>query len=174
MAPAFTATDTNGKSHSLADFRGKHVVLEWHNHDCPYVKKHYREGHMQATQKWAAEKGVVWLLVVSSAEGKQGYVDAAAGNAMMKSGGYNAAAMLLDPSGTIGRAYGARTTPHMFLISPEGKVLYNGAIDDNSSGNTAAIAGSRNHIREAVSEALAGKPVSVPSSQPYGCSVKYN
>lgn len=169
-APAFTLTDSNGKQHSLASFKGKHVVLEWTNHQCPIVVRHYRNGHMQATQKWAVEKGVVWLAIVSSAEGKQGYVTANQANEVLKSKGFNATAMLLDPTGSVGRAYGARTTPHMFVISPNGTLLYNGAIDDNTSNDPGA---SRNYVRAAISESLSGKPVSVALSQPYGCSVKY-
>lgn len=169
-APAFTLSDSNFKSHSLSDYKGKYVVLEWTNHQCPIVVRHYRNGHMQDSQKWAAEKGVVWFAIVSSAEGKQGYVNEGEAHGVLKSRNMKIHAMLLDPSGTVGRAYGARTTPHMFLISPEGKILYNGAIDDNSSNDPGA---SHNYVRAAIEESLAGKPVSVPTSQPYGCSVKY-
>lgn len=169
-APAFTLADSNGKKHSLASFAGKYVVLEWTNHQCPVVVRHYKDGHMQATQKWASEKGVVWLAVVSSAPGKQGHVTGAQANDVMKAKGHNCAAMLLDPTGEVGKAYGARTTPHMFVISPNGTLLYNGAIDDQSSNDPGA---SRNYVKAALSEAMAGKAVSVPTSQPYGCSVKY-
>lgn len=172
-APAWTLTDTNGKSHSLADFRGKHVVLEWTNHDCPFVVRHYQDGHMQGLQKWATEKGVVWLSIISSAPGQQGHVTAEQGNAIMKEKGFGATAKLLDPAGTVGRAYGARTTPHLFVIDPQGKLIYMGGIDDKRSTNPADNRTARNHVRAALEEALAGKPVSVPTSQPYGCSVKY-
>ncbi|MCU0315984.1 MAG: thioredoxin family protein [Fimbriimonadaceae bacterium] len=173
VAPAFTLPDSNGKSHNLKDFSGKYVVLEWTNHQCPFVVKHYKNGDMQATQKWAADKGVVWLTILSSAPGKQGFLDAAGVNSLRKEQGFQSAATLLDPQGTVGRAYAARTTPHMFVIDPKGTVIYMGAIDSNSSANPADIKGARNHVRAALEEAMAGKAVSIPSSQPYGCSVKY-
>lgn len=172
-APAFTLADTNGKSHSLSDFKGKFVVLEWTNHQCPFVVKHYKNGDMQRTQAWAKEKGVVWLSIVSSAPGKQGHVTAEQGNGLMKEKGFHSAAMLLDPSGTVGKAYGARTTPHMFVICPKGMIRYMGAIDDNRSSNPDDVKGARNHVRAALEELMAGKEVSVPATQPYGCSVKY-
>lgn len=172
-APAFTLPDTQGKNHRLADFRGKYVVLEWTNADCPFVKKHYVNGDMQKTQAWAKDKGVVWLTVLSSAPGQQGHLEAAAANDLMKKHGFKAAAKLLDPAGTVGKSFGARTTPHMFVINPEGKIIYMGAIDDKRSTDPADIAGARNHVRAALEEAMAGKAVSVPSTQPYGCSVKY-
>jgi hypothetical protein len=123
-APSWTLTDTKGKTHRLEDFRGKYVVMEWTNHQCPVVVRHYRDGDMQATQKWATEKGVVWVNIVSSAAGKQGHIDADQGNQIMKSQGWGATALLLDPNGEVGRRYGARTTPHMFVVNPEGKVIY--------------------------------------------------
>lgn len=172
-APAFTLPDTKGKSHNLNDFRGKFVVLEWFNDGCPFVKKHYVNGDMQATQKWAKEKGVVWLKIVSSAPGQQGHVDAEGGNKLIAEWKINSTAMLLDPEGTVGRKFGARTTPHMFVIDPQGTVIYNGAIDSNRSANPADVPGATNFVRQALTEALAGKPVSTPSTQPYGCSVKY-
>lgn len=172
-APNFTLPDTNGKSHSLSDFRGKWVVLEWTNHQCPFVVKHYKNGDMQNTQKWAKEKGVVWLSVLSSAPGKQGHLDAAQSNELMKANGWHATAKLLDPTGVAGRAFQARTTPHMFVIDPKGNVVYMGAIDDNRSANPADVAGARNHVKAALEEGMAGKAISVPVTQPYGCSVKY-
>ncbi len=172
-APGFTLTDSMGKAHNLSDFKGKYVVLEWTNHQCPFVVKHYKNGDMQATQKWAKDKGIVWLSIVSSAEGKQGYVTAEMANEIRKNGGHHSAATLLDKDGAVGKLYAARTTPHMFVINPEQTVIYMGAIDDKSTPDTEDIAGARNHVKEALNEAMNGKPVSVASTQPYGCSVKY-
>jgi peroxiredoxin len=172
-APAWTLSDSKGQEHSLADFKGKFVVMEWSNHECPFVVKHYRTGNMQKLQGWATEKGVVWLTVVSSAPGKQGYVDGPGANALMADKGHKSTAMLLDPTGTTGKAYGAKTTPHMFVIDREGKLIYMGGIDDKRTPDPADVPGARNHVRAALEEALAGKPVSVPTSPPYGCSVKY-
>lgn len=173
-APEWTLTDTNGKSHSLSDFRGKYVVLEWTNHQCPVVVRHYRAGNMQATQKWAKEKGVVWLSIVSSKPGSQGYVEPAQANEVIKEKGHVIAGKLLDPSGTVGRKYGAKTTPHMYVIDPKGTLIYNGAIDDKPSARTPEeMKAARNHVVMALTESMDGKPVSVPASQPYGCSVKY-
>lgn len=172
-APDFTLPGTDGKQYRLSDYKGKFVVLEWSNHQCPFVVKHYASGNMQKLQEWAKEKGVVWFTIVSSAPGKEGYVDAAKGEAVRKENGHKSVATLLDPDGKVGRAYGARTTPHMFVISPDQKIIYMGAIDDKPSANQADIPGARNHVRAALEEALAGKAVSVASTQPYGCSVKY-
>lgn len=170
-APAFTLSSTAGKSYSLSDFKGKYVVLEWSNHDCPYVVRHYATGNMQATQKWAREKGAVWMTIVSSAPGKQGHVTAEQGEALIQKKGHQIDAMLLDPTGDVGRAYFAKTTPHMFVISPDQKVIYAGAIDDRPSGGDDGAV--RNHVKEALTEAMAGLPVSLGTSRPYGCSVKY-
>jgi hypothetical protein len=172
-APAFTAVDTNGNTHSLAEHRGRFVVLEWVNHGCPWVRKWYGEGHMQALQRQFAGMDVVWYSIVSSAPGKQGHETAARHNAMAASFGAAPAAILVDEPGIIGRAYDARTTPHMYVIDPEGTLIYMGAIDDNKSTRSAAIAGARNHVVEALREAMAGQPVTVKSSQPYGCAVRY-
>jgi peroxiredoxin len=172
-APAFTASDSQGKPVSLAQFKGKYVVLEWHNHDCPYVKKHYGSGNLPKLQKGWTEKGVVWLAIISSAAGKQGHVDGATASAHMKQASAVPTATLLDPKGELGRLYGAKTTPHMFVISPQGTLLYAGAIDDKPTADPADIAGAKNYVAQALSEAMAGKPVSVPSTPPYGCSVKY-
>jgi len=172
-APAFTLTDTHGTSHSLSDFAGKVVVLEWINHDCPFVKKHYDKGHMQALQKEATDKGVVWLSICSSAPGKQGHQSAKDHNKLAKDKGVNATAILIDEDGTVGKAYKAETTPHMYVIDAEGKLVYQGAIDDKRSANTADIATSKNYVREALAAVWEGKPVAEPKTKAYGCSVKY-
>jgi peroxiredoxin len=172
-APSWTLLDSKGLEHSLAGFKGKFVVMEWTNHECPYVVKHYSTGNMQALQTWATGQGVVWLSVVSSAPGKQGHVDGPRAEAVMADKGHKCTAMLLDPTGETGRAYGAKTTPHMFVIDPEGRIIYMGGIDDRPTPDPADVPGARNHVRAALEEALAGRPVSVPKSQPYGCSVKY-
>ena len=172
-APAFTATDSNGKTVKLADYKGKVVVLEWHNNGCPYVQKHYNGGNMQKLQKEWTAKGVVWLTVISSAAGKQGYVTAPEANAYAKDKGATPTAILLDPSGEVGHAYDAKTSPHMFIVDPNGVLIYNGAIDDKPTADLADLAGAKNYVSQALGEALAGKPVSEPTTRPYGCSVKY-
>jgi peroxiredoxin len=172
-APAFTLTDSNGKSHSLASFQGKTVVLEWWNHECPFVAKHYGSGNMQKLQKEWTGKGVVWLTVNSSAPGKQGHVDAAKANALMKEKGGASTAVLLDHDGKVGKAYGAKTTPHMFVIDAKGKLVYAGGIDDKPSTDQADVATAKNHVSAALAEVLAGKPVTTATSAPYGCGVKY-
>ena len=172
-APAFTLTDTKGKQHKLADFKGKHVVLEWVNFGCPFVKKHYESGNMQATQKKAVEKGVVWLSVCSSADGKQGHMDAADWNEEIVDRKLSSTAVLLDESGAVGKTYGAKTTPHMYIVNPDGVLVYKGAIDDKPSTNKDDIPGAKNYVLAALDESMAGKPVSLASTTPYGCSVKY-
>lgn len=172
-APAFTLTDSNGNEHKLSDFQGEWVVLEWLNYGCPFVKKHYGSGNMQRLQTEYGEMGVKWLSVVSSAPGNQGYYEPDEMNAMNAEQGNNAAAVLLDPEGTVGRAYGAKTTPQMYLINPEGILLYNGAIDDTPTSRLADIEGAHNYLVQAIQEAMASEPVSLPTTQPYGCSVKY-
>jgi peroxiredoxin len=172
-APAFTLTDTKGKQHKLADFKGKYVVLEWVNFGCPFVKKHYGSGNMQATQKKAVDKGVVWLSVCSSADGKQGHMEADEWNEQIAERKLASTAVLLDESGAVGKTYGAKTTPHMYIINPAGVLIYKGAIDDKPSTNQDDIPGARNHVLAALDESLAGKPVSMASTTPYGCSVKY-
>jgi peroxiredoxin len=172
-APVFTATDTNGKPESLADFKGKWVVLEWTNNECPFVGKHYGSGNMQKLQKAYTGKGVTWLSVISSGPGKEGYLDAARANALTKERGAAPSAVLLDPEGAVGRLYGAKTTPHMFVIDPQGKIVYEGAIDDRPSTDVADIAKAKNYVSAALDEAMAGKPVTTASSAPYGCAVKY-
>jgi peroxiredoxin len=172
-APSFTLTDTKGQTHSLADLKGKTVVLEWWNYECPFVGKHYGSGNMQKLQKEWTAKGVVWLTVSSSASGKQGYVDAAKANAWMKEKGAAQTAVLLDHDGKVGRAYGAKTTPHMFVIDPKGTVVYAGGIDDKPSTDQADVATAKNFVSAALVEVTAGKRVTMAISQPYGCSVKY-
>lgn len=172
-APAFTGTDSNGKAVSLADFKGKLVVLEWTNDGCPFVKKHYGSGNMQGLQKEAAAKGVVWLSVISSAPGKQGHADGARANELTKSRDAAPAHVLLDETGAVGRLYEAKTTPHLFLIGKDGTLLYAGGIDSVASADPADIAGATPYLRMAIDETLAGKPVSQPVTRPYGCSIKY-
>jgi peroxiredoxin len=172
-APAFTAVDSNGKSHNLKDFAGKTVVLEWTNHECPFVVKHYAPGNMQKTQRGAAAKGAVWLSVISSAPGKQGHVDGATANKLTTERKAAPAAVLLDPKGDVGRLYGAKTTPHIFVINAKGKLAYAGAIDNKADNDQASIPGATNYAMAAVDALAAGKPVAVASSTPYGCAVKY-
>jgi hypothetical protein len=172
-APDFTLVDSNGRSHSLTAYRGRLVVLEWVNFGCPFVLKHYSSGNMQRLQKAYSGKDVVWLSINSSAAGKQGHHTPAEINAALAEHGAAPTAYLIDSAGTVGRAYGARTTPHMFVVSPAGVVLYAGGIDDRPSTDVADIAGATNYVRAALDETLAGKPVSVADTKPYGCSVKY-
>jgi len=172
-APNFTATDSNGKTHSLAAYHGKFVVLEWHNQGCPYTQKHYNSGNMERLQKEWTQKGVVWLTVISSAPGTQGYVTADQENDYMRRMKAAPTAALLDPAGDLGHLYGAKTTPHMFIINPDGVLIYDGAIDDKPTSDAADIPTAHNYVSLALSEAMAGKPVSTPASRPYGCSVKY-
>lgn len=172
-APLFTGTDTTGAKISLADLRGKIVVLEWTNDGCPFVRKHYGSGNMQALQKEATSSGVVWLSIISSAPGKQGYAGAARADELTRSRGAHPSHVLLDPSGTIGRLYGAKTTPHMFIIDPEGRLVYMGGIDDIPSTRVEDIPRAHNYVRTALAELRAGKPISHPVTRPYGCSVKY-
>ena len=172
-APSFTLTDATGKSARLSDYKGKYVVLEWTNHDCPFVKKHYSSGNMQAQQNEWTGKGVVWLSEISSAAGKQGNVTAAQANALTKSRGAAPTAVLLDPSGTTGHAYGAKTTPHLYIVNPDGNLIYMGGIDSIPSTDTDDIAKATPYVKVALAEAMAGKPVSDASTRPYGCSIKY-
>ncbi len=172
-APAFTLTDSKGTSHNLSDFKGKTVVLEWTNAECPFVRKHYDSKNMQTLQEEATGQGVVWLVINSGAEGKQGHVTGAQAEEIITRDGFKSTAYLLDGDGTVGHAYGASTTPHMFVINGEGTLVYAGAIDDNKSADPATIAGAKNYVRAALADLAAGKPVETASSQPYGCSVKY-
>jgi hypothetical protein len=172
-APDFTATDTKGTKHTLAAYRGKIVVLEWTNHECPYTGKHYATGNMQALQADATAAGVIWLTVVSSRPGEQGYVEAAQADRLTESRKAHPTAVLLDPSGRLGHLYDARTTPHMFVIDAAGALVYIGAIDDRPTANPASVKGARNYVREALDAVAAGRPVAVAATRPYGCSVKY-
>ena len=172
-APSFTLTDTKGAAHALADFAGKPVVLEWTNPDCPFVKKHYGVKNMQALQAKYIAQGVVWLSVCSSASGKQGHYPADEWNRILAEQGSTATALLLDPDGQVGRAYGAKTTPHLFVVDAAGTLVYDGAIDDNPSTDSADIPGARAYVAEALDAVLAGAPVPVAQTKPYGCSVKY-
>lgn len=172
-APDFTLPDANGKQVRLSDFRGKTVVLEWHNPDCPFVKKHYNSANMQKTQEAAAKDDVVWLTINSSAPGKQGHMNGAKARETMSRNNANPTAYLLDPNGTVGRSYDAKTTPHMYIIDKDGTLVYAGGIDDKPTANPKDIDGARNHVLEALGEMKAGKPVSVATSRPYGCAVKY-
>ena len=172
-APDFAGTDSNGKAHKLSDYRGKVVVLEWHNQGCPYTKKHYETGNMQKLQKEWTAKGVVWLTIISSAPGEQGYVTAEQENEYLKKTNSTPTAALLDPTGAIGHLYGAKTTPHMYVISPKGRLVYEGAIDDKSTADAKDIAGATNWVQAALTEVAAGKQVATPVTRPYGCSVKY-
>ncbi|MBL8331787.1 MAG: thioredoxin family protein [Rubrivivax sp.] len=172
-APAFTATDVNGKAVSLSDFKGRHVVLEWVNPGCPYVQKHYGGGNMQATQKSAADQGVVWLTINTTARDHRDYKAPAEMAAWMKAQKAAATTTLMDESGQVGRAYGARTTPHMYIVNPAGTLVYAGAIDSKPTANPADIPGATNHVKAALAESLAGRAVSQASTRPYGCSVKY-
>jgi peroxiredoxin len=172
-APEFTATDTYGKPERLSDYKGKFVVLEWHNRECPYTKKQYNSGNMQALQKEWTGKGVVWFTVISSAPGQQGYVTAEEENAYVKQVKASPTAVLLDPTGQLGHLYSAKTTPHIFIINPQGILIYDGAIDDKPTTDLEDVARAKNYVSAALEEAMAGKEVAVATSRPYGCSVKY-
>ncbi len=163
-APAFAGTDTSGKTHRLSDYKGKFVVLEWFNPECPAVRPHYANNAMQNLQRAYTGMGVIWLTIDSSAPGKQGHLTPDQGKAVLKERNAAPTALILDSDGKIGRTFGAKTTPHMFVIDPGGKLIYAGAIDDRNG---------KNFVQAALDEALAGKPVSVPATQSYGCSVKY-
>ena len=172
-APDFTGTDVDGKTVKLSEFKGKNVVLEWFNPGCPYVVKHYDAGNMQAVQKAAVEKGAVWLSINSSAEGMEGNQTPADGKAYIAEKKSAQTSLILDPTGEIGRLYGAKTTPHMFVIDKDGKIAYAGAIDDKPSANPETVSGAKNYVLAALDELLAGKPVTESTTRPYGCSVKY-
>jgi peroxiredoxin len=172
-APAISSSDTRGHTVKLEDYAGKVVVLEWTNPGCPFVKKHYGSGNMQEVQKKYTGQGVIWLTICSSAPGKQGHHSAEEWNERIAKEGIACTALLLDPEGAIGRAYGAVTTPHLFVIGKDGRVAYAGAIDDKPTTDAGDIPGSRNYVAAAMDEVLAGKPVTDPLTKPYGCSVKY-
>ena len=172
-APEFTATDSKGHPLTLSEYRGKTVVLEWTNADCPYTRKHYTSGNMQSIQALAQKNGVVWLTVISSAPGKQGYVNGPAADALTQSRGAVPTAVLLDPSGTVGRLYGAKTTPHMFVIDKNGALQYMGGIDSIATADVSDIARAEPYLKEAMLAVVQGKPVAHAVTRPYGCSVKY-
>jgi peroxiredoxin len=172
-APGFTINDTSGQPVSLADYRGKYVVLEWTNPECPFVQKHYDSKNMQGLQKEWSDKGVVWLAINSTNAKHAEFKTGAEMAGWMRAQGGAPKATLLDSSSATGRAYAARTTPQMVIVDPAGKVVYNGAIDDKRSANPADVKGAHNYVRAALGEALAGKPVTTASTSPYGCSVKY-
>ena len=172
-APDFSVSDSKGKTHSVSQYKGKYVVLEWFNPECPFVKKHYGSGNMQKLQEEFTGKGVVWLSVDSSAPGKEGNLTAEEAEKKIAEWKAHSTALLLDPDAKAARAYSAKNTPHMFVINPEGKIIYEGAIDSKASPNPADIPTSTNYVRVALDEALAGKTVSNPTTRPYGCSVKY-
>ena len=173
-APNFKLNDANGKVVSLSDFNGKTVVLEWNNPECPFVKKHYGSGNMQKTQAAAKAQGVVWLSINSGAPGKQGHMNASQAKATLAQQKAQPTAYLLDPKGVVGKGYEAKTTPHLYIVDPKGTLVYAGGIDDKPTPNPADIAGARNHVLAALGELKAGKAVSVSTSRPYGCSVKYS
>jgi peroxiredoxin len=172
-AKYFEAQGSDGKSYRLSDYAGKYVVLQWYNKDCPFVRKHYESGNMQSLQAKYTAKSVIWFEIISSAPGEQGYLTATQAEQNRASTGSKATATLLDPEGKIGRLYGAKTTPHMFIISPEGILIYQGAIDNRNSTDGEDIPGAKNYVAAALDEALTGKPITVSSTHPYGCSVKY-
>lgn len=172
-APPFEVKDARGQVQKLSDYQGKWLVLEWFNKDCPYVRKHYGSSNMQGLQQRYVTQGVAWLSVISSAPGKQGYVEPAEALDTVKTTKSAASQVLLDPSGTMGKAYGAKTTPHMFVIDPRGTVIYAGGIDDNDSANPAVIPTSKNYVSAALDAALAGQKVVTASARPYGCHVQY-
>ncbi len=172
-APNFRLNDADGRIVSLSDFRGKPVVLEWNNPGCPFVKKHYSSGNMQKTQAAARAAGVVWLSINSSAPGEQGHMNGAEAKAFVSGAKAQPTAYLLDPKGVVGRGYDAKTTPHMYIVDAKGTLVYAGGIDDKPTANPADVSGARNHVLAALTELKAGKAVSVASSRPYGCNVKY-
>lgn len=173
QAPAFTVTDSFGKVHNLNDYKGKTVVLEWTNHECPYVVKHYKSGNMQQQQKELTDDGVVWLSVISSAPGEQGYVSADKANALTQSREAYPTAVVLDPSGDLGHLYDAKTTPHMYIIDPEGQLVYNGGIDSIASSSRSDVPRATQYVLNAYSDMKKGKKIANPVTRPYGCSVKY-
>ena len=174
-APAgnFRLMSAAGKPVALSDFRGRMVVLEWNNPGCPFVQKHYGSGNMQRTQARARALGAIWLTVNSGAPGQQGYMDGAAANAFVAKEKAQPTAYLLDPSGKVGRGYAAKTTPHMYVIAPDGRLVYQGGIDDRPTADVADIKAARNHVIAALDEVKAGKPVTIAETRPYGCAVKY-
>lgn len=169
----FKLRDTAGNVVQLAQYKGKTVVIEWNNPGCPFVQKHYNSGNMQGTQAAAKAQGAVWLTINSGAPGKQGHMTGTQAAAFVKDQKAQPTQYLLDPQGVVGKAYGAKTTPQIFIVNPAGTIVYQGAIDDKPTAKTEDIAGARNHVKAALAEMKAGKPVSVAETKPYGCSVKY-
>src|SRR5207302_7209433 len=172
-APDFSLTDAKGGTHSLSQYKGKYVVLEWFNPECPFVTKHYGSDNMQKLQEQYTSKGVVWLTIDSNAPGTEGSITAEQAQKIADSWKTHQTALLLDPEGKAGRAFGAKNTPHMVVINPDGKIAYEGAIDSKASPNPADIPSSTNYVKVALDESLSGKPISTPQTKPYGCSVKY-
>ena len=172
-APLFTGTDSNGKTWSLADLKGKVVVIETTNHQCPYVGKHYRSGNMQAQQREATAKGVIWLTVAASAPGEEGYVNASQANELTRTRSAAPTAVILDPQSKIARAYGATVTPHMYIIDAAGILVYKGGIDSIPSADTADVPKATQYVRVALDQILSGKQIAEASTRPYGCSLKY-
>jgi len=172
-APDFTLTDIQGRAQKLSAYKGKYVVLEWFNSECPFVQKHYESGNMQSLQKKYGDKGVVWLTINSTHPESSNYRDPTKSADIVKSWKIHSAALALDADGKVGQTYGARTTPHMWVIDPSGKVIFAGGIDDKATFRTGDVQGAKNFVATALDEAMAGKPVSVPAAAPYGCSVKY-
>ena len=172
-APGFTGIDTRGNSHALSDYRGKPVILEWTNHDCPYVRKHYNSGNMQQQQRAATDQGAVWLSIISSAPGKQGHVTPAQADTLTVERNAAPSAVILDENGEIGRLYGAKTTPHMYIIDADGKLAYMGGIDSIASSNPADIEKAIQYVPAALAQVMNGEPVASSVTRPYGCSVKY-
>lgn len=173
QAPDFKGTDSDGVQHRLSEYRGKFVVLEWANRGCPYEQKHYKSGNMESLQKRWTSKGVVWLSILSDGPGEQGYVTPAQEKEYLKAMNASPTAALLDPTGTIGHLYDARTTPHIFVIDPNGKIVYQGALDDQPTPDPASLAHAHNYLNDALEAAMAGKPVPNPVTRPYGCAVHY-
>jgi peroxiredoxin len=172
-APNFTATDSHGQAQTLSNFQGKYVVLEWHNNGCPYTKKHYESGNMQSLQKEWTAKGVVWFTVISSAPGEQGYMTSPEENQYLVKMHADPTAVLMDPEGKLGHLFDAKTTPQIIIIDPSGKIIYDGAIDNRPTPDESDIKGADNYVNDALTAAMAGRPVAVNHTRPYGCSVKY-
>lgn len=172
-APDFSLPGSDGKQYTLSDLRGNKVILEWTNDGCPYVRKHYSSANMQGLQKQTTEAGVIWLSIISSKPGSQGHVDAAGARQLTESRDAHPTSVLLDPAGDVGRQYGAKTTPHMYVIDEQGKLVYQGAIDDKPSARQSSLQGARNYVLAALDDMAAGRPVQQAETTPYGCSVKY-
>ncbi len=172
-APDFTLMSAAGKKHSLSEYKGKFVVLEWINFDCPFVKKHYQSGNLPALQEEYRDSGVVWLSICSSAPGKQGHFSGEDLSSRIESEKWNGSAYLLDSEGTVGQVYNAKTTPHLYVINPEGQLIYMGAIDDKPTTGIDDVKGARNYVAEALQAAMSGRPVTTSATKSYGCSVKY-